>query len=109
MIEAAISISFIVIAIAMLISIIYLSSFKTWMTHVAYEATICLAEDRPKSTCERKVEREIKLINFFSYPVNIQVVRSGSHAEAKISVEFLPNQHLKVSQHLALPLKSSEL
>ncbi len=109
MIEAVISISLIVITIAMLISITYLSSFKTWMTHVAYEATICLAEDRPKNTCEKKIEREIKLVNFFSYPVEIQTSRSEGHAITKISIEFLPRHHLKVSQELPLPPKSSDL
>lgn len=109
MIEAVISISFVVIAIAMLISIIYLSSFKTWMTHVAYEATICLAEDNPQNTCQKKVEKEIKLVNFFAYPVDIRTIRSEKHVGTKISIEFLPKQHLKVSQELPLPLKSREL
>lgn len=109
MIETVVSISFIIIAVAMLISIVYLSSFKTWMTHVAYEATICLAQDKSPHSCKQKVEKEIKLINFFSYPVNIQTIRTENAAETKISVEFLPQQHLKVSQELPLPLTSSEL
>ena len=63
-IEATFAITFLVIALSGIITVIYLYSLKTWMIHVAYEGTICLAQEKAPSECENKMKNQIKILNF---------------------------------------------
>jgi hypothetical protein len=108
-IEAAVALTFLVIAVGGVITVIYLSSLKTWMGHVAYEGAICLAQGKTPSTCENEVKRQIKILNFFSYPLFVNARRTNSLCETNIRLEIFNRQHLNVRQTLPLPLKASSL
>lgn len=109
MIESVVAITFITAAVSGLFVVVYLSLMKTWMIHVAYETTICLAKDLPVHICRQKTHAQIQLLNFFSYPVKIEIWKNDSQSMAFLTLEYLPKRFIKAGQQLNLPLKAENL
>lgn len=107
--ESTLAIVFVVAAVGGLLTTIYLSLLKTWVTHVAYETTICLAKDLSQNTCRRKGMRQIQTLNFFSFPTRFDLQRTSDDAVTTISMEYLPSRYFKVGQKINLPLKPESL
>ncbi len=79
------------------------------MTHVAYEATICLAKDISPAVCKTISKDRLNTLNFFSYPLILRTQVDGKGASAEVVAEFFPKKYLKVGQRMALPLKPGNL